>query len=458
LLALFVAGLVLAGWGGYSLWLKYSTPEPPVVDRTGLEQEVVDAIDAAEQKVREQPRSGSAWAQLGAVLRAHDFDDSGEICFVEAEKLDRANWRWAYLLALSLLSKDQDAALAKLRRAADLCGDEPAPHLTLAEVLLDRGEVEPAEAQFRAVADRDPNNARALLGLGNVALRREDRDGALKHLRAAVDRAPRATPVHMALIQAYRRSGDDKAVAEEQRLLAGLPQNFLWPDPAREAIRSVWVGMRARLAQIDAFDKAGLRSEAVVSAKAAVSKYPDSALAHLVLGEMLNRDGKVVEAESALHEAIRLDPKRSKAYFELGLAQQGQRRYREAIESYKRSIEFQPDFAVAHYNVGLCLQALNDDAGAEKAFRQSLRYRPEYDDPLLQLALLYGKRGDYQEAMKCLEEAARAAPADPRPPQLIKELREFMARVEKEKAQDKNKEKSEPKSKEKTTDKPRGKR
>ena len=449
LLALTVLGLVLAGWGAYSLWLKYTAPEPPVVDRTGLEQEIVDAIDAAEKQVREKPRDSSAWALLGGVLRAHEFEEASNVCFVEAEKLDRGNWRWPYLLGLSLLGQNQDAALAKLRRAAELCADESAPRLTLAEVLLDRGETDQAETLFRGVVDKDPNNARALLGLGNVALRRDDVDGALKHLRASVDRAPGATPVHAALIQAHRRRGDDKAVAEEQRLLAGLPQTFTWPDPAREAIRDVWVGMRARMAQIDAFDKAGLRAEAVVAARLAVKKYPDSALAHLVLGEMLNREGNIVDAERSLHEAIRLDPKRSKAYYELGFAQFYQRKYQEAIASYRRGVELQPGFAVGQYNLGLALQAINDEAGAEKAYREAIRYRLEYVEPFLSLSALYEHRGQHEKALKSLEDAAYAAPADPRPAKLIKELREIIAREQQEKAKDKPKEKMTEKGKDK---------
>jgi tetratricopeptide (TPR) repeat protein len=444
-MALTVVGLVLASWGGYSLWLKYTTPQPPVVDRTGLDQEIVDAIDAAEKGVREQPRVASTWAQLGGVLRAHDFEDESNICFTQAEKLDRTNYRWPYLLALSLLGKDQEAALVKLRRAAELCGDEPAPRLTLGELLLDRDEADEAEAQFRTVVDRDPNNAHALWGLGKVALRRGDVDGAIQQLRAAADRVPRATVVHTALIEAYRRRGDDKAVAEEQRLLAELPRTFVWPDPAREAIRSVWVGLRARMDQIDTFHKAGLRAEAIVAAKAAVNKYPDSALAHLVLGEMLNRDNKFVEAEHALREAIRLDPKRAKAHFELAVSLQEQRKFREAIESYQTMIQLQPGYAFAYYQLGVCLQNVGDEAGAEKAYREALRYRPEFDEPLLTLALLYGRRGQYPEAMKCLEEAARAAPRDSRPGQLMKELRELMAQQEKEKAKEKNE--SKPKEK-----------
>jgi hypothetical protein len=43
--------------------------------------------------------------------------------------------------------------------------------------------------------------------------------------------------------------------------------------------------------------------------------------------------------------------------------------------------------------------------------------------------------------MKCLEEAGRAAPDDPRHAKLIKELREIIAREQQEKAKDKPKDK-----------------
>jgi tetratricopeptide (TPR) repeat protein len=422
LLALIALGLLLAGWLGYRLWLHVSMPAPPAVDVTGLDREVAEAIETSRAIVRKKPLAAGAWAQLGAVLRAHEFNEESNFCFQQAERLDPKDYRWPYLIGIELQAHDVEASLARLRQAAALCGDWAAPRLTLAEVLLDRGEIEEAEALFRAVTDQDPNDARALLGLGNVALQRNDVDRALLYLRRAAERAPRIGIVHAALLQAHRRRGDDKAVEEERRLVAELPTTRNWPDPALELIGAVWTGQRARMTQINELDQHGYHAEAVTAARKAVEVYPESAVARLVLGEMLNRNGEVVAAEPVLREAIRMDPRRSKAHFELGYALQQQRKTREAIESYQQSLQLQADAPVAHFNLGLCFTTLRDDAGAEKAFRAALQYRPEYPEALIALAQLLERQGRYQEALPLAERAIHASPSDPRARQLIKTL------------------------------------
>ena len=422
LLALMGLCLLLAGWLGHRLWLRYRMPPPPAVDVRGLDREIAEAIEAARTSVRKKPLAAGAWAQLGAVLRAHEFNEESNVCFHQAEKLDPKDYRWPYLIGIELQAHDVEASLARLRQAAALCGNQAAPRLTLAEALLDRGEIDEAEALFRAVADQDPHDARALLGLGNVALQRNDVDGALQYLRRAAARAPQATVVHVALLQAYRRRGDDKAVEEESRIVAELPTTRNWPDPAQELIAAVWTGERARMSQIDKLDRHGYHAEAVTAARKAVEVYPESAVARLVLGEMLNRNGETVTAESVLREAIRMDPRRSKAHFELGYALQQQRKFREAVACYQQALQLQADAPVVHFNLGLCFTSLRDDAGAEKAFRAALPYRPEYVEALMALALLLERQGRYPEALPFAERAARAAPSDPRPRQLIKGL------------------------------------
>jgi tetratricopeptide (TPR) repeat protein len=422
LLALTALCLLLAGWLGYRLWLHASMPAPPAVDVTGLDREIAEAIGTAQAIVRKKPRAAGAWAQLGTVFRAHEFNEESNFCFHQAEKLDPKDYRWPYLIGIELQAHDAEASLARLRQAAALCGDQAAPRLTLGEVLLDRGEIEEAEALFRAVADQDPNDARALLGLGNVALQRNDVDRALEHLRRAAARAPRGTVVHAALLQAYRRKGDDQAVEEERRIVAELPTTRNWPDPALELLGAVWTGQRARMNQINELDQHGYHAEAVTAARKAVEVYPESAVARLVLGEMLNRNAETAAAEPVLREAILMDPRRSKAHCELGYALQQQRKLREAVASYQQALQLQADTPVAHFNLGLCFTALRDDAGAEKAFRSALQYRPEYPEALMSLAQLLERQGRYQEALPFAERAVHASPSDPRARQLIKAL------------------------------------
>jgi tetratricopeptide (TPR) repeat protein len=421
-LVLIALAVVLLGGGGYHLWRKYTTPEPPTVDLTGLDQEIIDAVEGARKQVREYPRTAGTWGQLGAVLRAHGFDIESNFCFAQAERLNPKDYRWPYLIALEQLGHDPDAALPRLRRAVELCGHEPAPRLLLGEVLLDRREMDEAERLFRAILEEESDNARAHLGLGRIALERQDVDDALKHLRLAAVRAPQARRAHAVLAQAHRLARDEEAAEEQLRLLAGLAEDWTWPDPALDFVHSTWTGLRARIATINGFEKRGRREEAVLLAQQTVERYPDSAHARLIFGGMLNRANNSVAAEPVLREAIRLDPRRTKAHFELGYAQQAQGKLRDAAASYRRALELQPDLALAHYNLALCLTNLQEFADAEKEYRAAIHYRPEYVDAFMGLAILLSRQNRSADARRYLQEAVRAAPNDPRPRQLFKKM------------------------------------
>jgi tetratricopeptide (TPR) repeat protein len=433
LIAFTTLGVGLLAAAGYFVWQKYfNYPDPPSVNLTGLDQEIIDAVENARKAVREQPRSANAWGRLGAVLRAHEFLEAANFCFAQAEGLDPDNYRWPYAIALDQLTGFRDAALVRLRRAVSLCGDEAAPRLRLAEVLLEGGEVAEAEALFRwALRKKGLDNARAHLGLGKAALERNDLAGALEHLRSTIAGAPGSKEAHALLAQVYRRRGDAKAAEQELRLLPRLVENSsAWPDPVRDYIGGLWTGIRARMTRINTYDQQGQREEAVVAARDAVRVYPKKALTHLVLGEMLNKIGNTRAAEPALREALRLDPKRGKTYFELGYALQSFGKYQEAADNYRIVLRTQPDLAVAHFNLGMCLEKLKDLAGAMKEYRAAIRYNANYTQAYIAVAWLLGHQDRYQEARALLDEAARVAePGDTRPQQLLKELRDHLTEL-----------------------------
>jgi tetratricopeptide (TPR) repeat protein len=413
----------------------------PAVELAGLDPEIVEAVEDACKAVRQSPRSAEAWGKLGAVLRAHEFFPQSNTCFARAEKLDPEDPRWPYLIALDLLRTDSDAARGPLQRAAGRSGERSTPRLRLGEYLVERGEPDEAEPLFRVVLERGPRPyeempgdnalevARAHLGLGRIALGRGDVRGALEHLRRAAAGAPQARFVREALAQAYRRSGDDKAAEEALHIASGLPLESPWPDPAVRFVNQFWVGLRARLARIDVLERTQRHEEALLQAQAAVHHYPESALARLTLGKLLNRAQDVAAAEPLLHEVVRREPGWSDAHFELGLALQGQQKLLQAMASYREAVRLQPDFAGARYNLALCLLARKDEAGAVEEFRAAIRYRPEFVEALLGLALVLDGQGRHEEARGYVEEAARVAPLDRRPAELLEKMRKGPSRA-----------------------------
>ena len=79
-------------------------PELPKVDLTAVDPLIVEAIQTAEQKVRDHPRSGDAWGELATVYAVHDFASAAEPCFIKAEHFSPKEAQWPYLAMLGLVA------------------------------------------------------------------------------------------------------------------------------------------------------------------------------------------------------------------------------------------------------------------------------------------------------------------------------------------------------------------
>src|SRR5207245_10323575 len=119
------------------------------------------------------PRSAKSWGRLGKVLLAHEFSDEARACFAQAEALDPREPRWSYHQGTILSQGEPDAAIPKLQRAVEGCGNDPdAPRLRLAEILLSQGHPGDAKAQCERVLRRDPAHAHAHVALARLAYQR----------------------------------------------------------------------------------------------------------------------------------------------------------------------------------------------------------------------------------------------------------------------------------------------
>ncbi len=177
-----VVGVVLAAGAAGYWWYRPGPPQPPEVDTTGYDPEVLAAVAGAMQAVRQEPGSAAAWGKLGLRLLAHGFHAEAQICLARAGQLEPDNPRWVYLEGRLIQLGDPEAALPLLRRAAGLARTTSMPRLHLAETLLSLGHLDEAEAEFQRVLKNEPNHPRANAGLGRLTYRRGDLDASLKLL------------------------------------------------------------------------------------------------------------------------------------------------------------------------------------------------------------------------------------------------------------------------------------
>src|SRR5262249_2887496 len=160
--------------------------------------------------------------------------------------------RWPYLQATSLLSTDVEGAIAKLERAADLCGASPdAPCLQLAEVLLDQARLSEAEAQFHRILQSQPANARAYLALPRLAYQRGDLAKGLEPLTHSTEDIRTRKAAHILLAQVHERLRDQTAASGALRQASNLPDDRAWPDPFLDEVDRLRIGKQASLTRAD---------------------------------------------------------------------------------------------------------------------------------------------------------------------------------------------------------------
>ena len=130
------------------------------------------------------------------------------------------------------------------------------------------------------------------------------------------------------------------------------------------------------------------------------------------------------EAIRLYQESLALYPT-AEAHTFLGWVYSDQNRLDEAIAECHKAIALDPDFGNPYNDIGVYLIEREDLDGAipwlEKA-KRARRYEPRHF-PYMNLGRIYLQRGQWQEALRELEAAARLAPSDPAARTLLHEVR-----------------------------------
>jgi tetratricopeptide (TPR) repeat protein len=426
LLAVALLGVAAAGGlGGWWYWRREPAPGPPAVDLAGVDPAVAAAVAAGREKVRQAPRSADAWGRLGMLLVAHDFRAAALACFAEAERLDPQEPRWPHYQGVALSLGDPGAAVPKLRRAADLCGDAPAAsRLLLADVLLGLGRLDEATGQYRLLLERHPGNGWARLGLARVAAAQDRPQDSLAELdKAAADRYCRKA-AHTLRAQVQQRLGNAAAAAAELRRAADLPEAPGWPDPFVEEVEALQIGEHAALKRAARLINQGRVAQGARLLRQTVREYPQSYGAWLMLGQGLLKGQDFAHAEEALRRAVRLAPAPVDAHYYLGVALLERGDNRAAADCFREAAKLKPDHALAYYQLGRCLVRLEDRAAATGAFADAVRCKPDFADAHAELGELLLQDGRRAEAAEHLRQALALNPALPKARQLLEEGRE----------------------------------
>lgn len=258
-------------------------------------------------------------------------------------------------------------------------------------VLQSCGEAAKAEQLYQQLLQTHPDFGPAINNLGQIARERGDLAQATSYFEKAASLKDSSGYANLALLQRDRAlRGDDKALKEAinniHRALAVDSFNV----GAYEA--------KATLVYDHAKDKSQLEIARLICIQA-ISRFPDYAPVHNVLGLILLRMDEVTRALKEFRQAVALDPnfieahmnigaitlsfrdyKTAEASFShvlslspnpkikfdatvgLGVACRGQQRFDQAMQLYKEAKQLDPSNPLVNYNMGILLQDYLFDA------------------------------------------------------------------------------------------------
>jgi Tfp pilus assembly protein PilF len=144
--------------------------------------------------------------------------------------------------------------------------------------------------------------------------------------------------------------------------------------------------------------------------RAALVRFPNSAMAQYDLATTLANQGKEEEAIGHYEAALRINPNIGPAHNNLAAALANLGRVQEAIEHYEAALRINPNYADVHHNLALALANQGRVQEAIEHYEAALRIDPNNAAAHNNLAVALAQLGRKQEAIGHFEEALRINP------------------------------------------------
>ena len=215
-------------------------------------------------------------------------------------------------------------------------------------------------------------------------------------------------------------------------IVAGIIATLLayHPHPAHATLLSAPGAPQAQAAPISPaqgkIDEGlkGLRAGDLKAAEAAFAEAarsdPKLPSAYIGLAEVAGRQNNVAQVESWLQKALDAEPNSAATQLVWGHYQFQRGRFVKAETAFKRAIELDARSAQARiYLADNYLRGLQKPKAAEEAYRAAIALAADSVPAQLGLASALAVQGRFDPAVAAFEQAAKLAPADPKPPHAL---------------------------------------
>ncbi len=156
--------------------------------------------------------------------------------------------------------------------------------------------------------------------------------------------------------------------------------------------------------------KKGRMEDAKESFANALALEPSNSRANESVGQVLLGEGAVNEAITFFQKAIKLKSGNSSAHYLLGKAYIQRGEYDNAYEQLNIALYQNQNSAPIHYEMGLLYEQQGNGGAAVNEFKKAITIKPEYDKASLHLSQHYEKRGDLILALEQLKNTLESIP------------------------------------------------
>lgn len=424
-----------------------------------------EALARVDALLGKQAKEASAWRLKGDLLAIHKRDGKAARQAYEraaAEAPKQVEMQVA-LIAHLLSERDLDAAEQQLAKARTEVGPVAGVRYFAAVLDMERGRLEPAFEKVQELLKAAPEDGRVLSLAGQIEYLRNRFLQAESHLTRALASGANTLRVRLMLAQTYLRLEDPAravqtlqpllddqgmrharvhALAGEALLQLGETRKAedqfkraaaLDPKDTRSrtllALGQVGQGQDSRgmselrelsesfespladLALVGTFIRKGDFAGALQAIDGIDRKLPTRGIAPALRAQVYNAQGKPQEAQAALVEALKRDPKYLPAALQLARTDLQEKQPAKAVERIAAVAKADPDNVVtqlAWFNIRL--QAGEAPEKVEEELRGLIQKQPQVARARIALARMQIRRGDLAAAASTAQQGVAALP------------------------------------------------